>query len=196
MWTKQDLTEVWDSTGSDVSLLKRKDMKIKKEIISHKCESFQVPLTLRSVLSSLPRLAASNDWFLNLTTGKWVYSGSWRSLPAQLPSPLTFKIDRVWCGFNQVLNVSCLLAQGGHPQDRWGRTFGEGTCLSEEALRFAKWLRLLAKHARHFTANNHMAFSIASFIRGTAGWMLSRWGCGVKPGFCSFESGVFLSFRC
>lgn len=119
MWTKRDPTEACNSAGSDVSAawkeapaLGKTNVKIRKEIISHKCESLQLTLTQRSVLSFLPSFAASNDCFLNPATEKWSFNPSWRSLLAQQPSSLTFKIDRVWCGFNWVLNVSRLLALG------------------------------------------------------------------------------------
>lgn len=120
--------------------------------------------------------------FLNPTAGKWVFSRLWRSLPAQLPSPLTFKIDRVWCGFNQVLNVNRLLARGLGGGGQMGQGIWVGTCLSEEALRFAGWLSLLAKHARHFTANNHVPFSIESFIGGTRDRWVDAESLGVWGG--------------
>lgn len=63
-----------------------------------------------------------------------------------------------------------------------GQGIWVGTCLSEEALRFAGWLSLLAKHARHFTANNHVPFSIESFIGGTRDRWVDAESLGVWVG--------------
>lgn len=68
----------------------------------------------------------------------------------------------------------------GPPSGQVGQGIWVGTCLSEEALRFAGWLRLLMR-ARRFRANNHTRFSMraSSEEGGAAGWMLSRpgaWG--------------------
>lgn len=54
------------------------NIKMKKEIIGHNCESLWLPLTPRSVPALLLSLAI--DWFLNPAMEMWFFSQPWRDL--------------------------------------------------------------------------------------------------------------------